>query len=436
MTDEARLTSGSEKDATHIIPTPEGPPPPPEPPNGGLTAWLSVFAAFLLFLIAWGPSTGFGTFQAFYQRNLLSSYSPSAISWIGTVNATFLISTGVLAGPLFDRGYVRQLMVLGCFMAVFGEMMLSLSTEYYQIMLSQGFCSGIGAGLLYVPTIAMISTTFTTKRALAMGLVTSGASVGGVLFPIIFIRLQPQIGFPWTVRVLAFIQLACATAAVSLLFIETPAPKPKPPRHLIDWQALKDHTFQAYCVANFLMFMAYFVPLFYVPFFASEALGTSTELSFYLLAVLNAVSAFGRIGSSLLSSKLGVSRVLLAAVIASMVLLFGWIGVNNLAGFVVFCILFGLFSGVLISANPVVVAHPVVSPTPSVIGTRLGMQWLATSLGVLVGAPIAGVLGADGSLESFHKLQAFSGAIMAGGILFLLVPLTAVWRYDQKHSTW
>ena len=433
MADETRLASSSEND-NHAASS-EGPTSPPPPPNGGLTAWLSVFAAFLLFLIAWGPSTGFGAFQEYYQRDLLASYSPSAISWIGTVNATFLISTGVLAGPLFDRGYVRQLMLLGCFMAVFGEMMLSLSTKYYQIMLAQGFCSGIGAGLVYVPTIAMVSTTFTTKRALAMGVVTSGASVSGVIFPIIFSRLEPRIGFPWTVRVLAFIQLASAMAGLGLLFIETPSPKPKPPRNLIDWQALKEHTFQAYCVANFLMFMAYFVPLFYVPFFASEALGTSTELGFYLLAVVNAVSAFGRIGSSLLSPTLGVSRVLLAAVVASTVLLFGWIGVHNLAGFVVFCILFGLFSGVLISANPVVVAHPVVSPTPSVIGTRLGMQWLATSLGVLVGAPIAGVLGADGSMESFHRLQAFSGAVMAGSILFLLVPLTAVWRYDKKHST-
>ena len=433
MADETRLASSNEKD-NHAASL-EGPTSVPPPPNGGLTAWLSVFAAFLLFLIAWGPSTGFGAFQEYYQRDLLASYSPSAISWIGTVNATLLISTGVLAGPLFDRGYVRQLMLLGCFMAVFGEMMLSLSTKYYQIMLAQGFCSGIGAGLVYVPSIAMVNTTFTTKRALAMGLVTSGASVSGVIFPIIFSRLEPRIGFPWTVRVLAFIQLASAIAGLGLLFIETPAPKPKPPRNLIDWQALREHTFQAYCVANFLMFMAYFVPLFYVPFFASEALGTSPELGFYLLAVLNAVSAFGRIGSSLLSPKLGVSRVLLAAVVASTVLLFGWIGVQNLAGFVVFCILFGLFSGVLISANPVVVAHPVISPTPSVIGTRLGMQWLATSLGVLVGAPIAGVLGADGSMDSFHRLQAFSGAVMAGSILFLLVPLTAVWRYDKKHST-
>ncbi len=155
---------------------------PPQPPNGGTPAWLSTFAAFLLFLISWGPSTGFGAFQNYYQQDLLADYSPSTIAWIGTVNATLLISSGVIAGPLFDRGYVHHLMGLGCFMAVLGEMMLSLSTKYYQIMLSQGFCSGIGSGLLYVPSIALVNTMFTTKRGVAMGIVTSGASLGMALF--------------------------------------------------------------------------------------------------------------------------------------------------------------------------------------------------------------------------------------------------------------
>ncbi|TAQ89916.1 hypothetical protein B7494_g1762 [Chlorociboria aeruginascens] len=405
--------------------------PPPQPPNGGTVAWLFVVAAFLLFVITWGPSAGAGAFQDYYQRELLAQYTPSAISWIGTVNATFLISTGVLAGPLFDRGYVRHLMLLGSFMVVFGQMMLSLSTKYYQVMLSQGFCIGIGAGLIYVPAIAMVNTQFTTRRAIAMGLVTSGAS--GVLFPIIFIRLQPRVGFPWTIRVLAFIQLACCLVALPLLFLGKAPPRPKNPRSIIHWEALKEYTFSAYAVANFLLFMGYFIPIFYVPFFAIQALGTSLELGFGLLAVLNGASAFGRIGSSLMSRKLGASRLLVSAVAISSVMLFGWIGVHNLAGFVVFCIFFGLFSGVLISANPVVVAHPVISPTPSVIGTRLGMQWFATSLGVLVGAPIAGALGADGSMGAFHKLQGFAGAAMAGGVLFLLVPLTAVWKYDKNQ---
>lgn len=219
--------------------------------------------------------------------------------------------------------------------------------------------------------------------------------------------------------------------ALPLLFTGKAPPKPKVLRSLVHWDAFKEVPFSAYCVANFLVFMAYFIPLFYAPFFAIEVLQTSAELGFGLLAVINGASAFGRLGSSILAPKIGASKTLPFVVIASLLLLFGWIGVESLAGFVVWCVLFGVFSGVLISANPVVVAHHVISPSSSVIGTRLGMQWFATALGVLVGAPIAGVLGSDGSAASFRRLQGFSGAIMSGGFLFLLVPLFAVWRYDS-----
>lgn len=69
-----------------------------------------------------------------------------------------------------------------------------------------------------------------------------------------------------------------------------------PPRKLIHWHAMKEWSFNAYGIANFLMFMAYFIPLFYVPAFASTALRSSTDLSFYMVSILNAGSAFGRIG--------------------------------------------------------------------------------------------------------------------------------------------
>ncbi|OJJ96368.1 hypothetical protein ASPACDRAFT_125932 [Aspergillus aculeatus ATCC 16872] len=407
----------------------------PAPPNGGLAAWSGVFASFLLFVTTWGFSTAFGAFQSYYQSDLLPTRSASQIAWIGTVNAFFLIATGIVAGPLFDRGYLHHLMIVGCFLTTLGLMMLSLSTEFFQVFLSQGVCCGLGSGLIYVPALSLVTTQFTTQRGIAVGLVTSGASVGGVIFPIIFIRLQPRIGFPWTVRTMGFIQLACSCIAVPLLLATTKT-RVAPPRQLIHWHALREWPFAAYAIANFLMFMAYFVPVFYVPAFATGALPTSTALSFYLVSVLNAGSALGRIGSALLTSssgKLRASHVLLASVLASAVILFGWVGIHHsVAGFVVFCVLFGIFSGVLISANPVVIAHPVVSPTPSVIGTRMGMQWFATSLGVLVGAPIAGVIeGHEGTGNAFLGLQLFSalGMVVAGA--FLVVPMVAIWRYDK-----
>lgn len=137
------------------------------PPDGGLHAWLKVLGAFLLYSNIWGFTLSFGAFQDYYQHHLLSSSTPSAISWIGTIQAYLLILIGVLSGPLFDRGYFRTMLFVGNFLVVFGIMMLSLATTYWQVMLSQGICMGMGAGLLYIPSLALVGVWFSKKRGKA-----------------------------------------------------------------------------------------------------------------------------------------------------------------------------------------------------------------------------------------------------------------------------
>lgn len=46
--------------------------------------------------------------------------------------------------------------------------------KYYQIYLSQGLGIGIGAGMLYVPAMAIQAHHWRARRALAMGIVVAG----------------------------------------------------------------------------------------------------------------------------------------------------------------------------------------------------------------------------------------------------------------------
>jgi hypothetical protein len=65
-------------------------------------------------------------------------------------------------------------MFVGCFLIVFGMMMLSLAKSYHEVFLAQALCVGLGAGLVYVPALAAISTQFTTRRPIAIGLASAG----------------------------------------------------------------------------------------------------------------------------------------------------------------------------------------------------------------------------------------------------------------------
>lgn len=40
---------------------------------------------------------------------------------------------GLATGPLVDVGYLRPLIIAGSFLTVFGMMMTSLATSYYQV---------------------------------------------------------------------------------------------------------------------------------------------------------------------------------------------------------------------------------------------------------------------------------------------------------------
>lgn len=122
----------------------------------------------------------FGVFQNYYETVLLRHESSSNISWISTTCVFVVLSSGVLTGPLYDRGYYKKLLVLGASVEVFGLMMLSLSTNYYQLFLSQSICVGLGAGIVFTPSVAAAAACFTNPatRAKIMGLMAAMSSIG------------------------------------------------------------------------------------------------------------------------------------------------------------------------------------------------------------------------------------------------------------------
>lgn len=114
------------------------------PPNGGTLAWLQVVGAWCLFFNTWGILNTFGIFQTYYESGQLYTASSSDISWIGSIQAFLVLLVGAFIGPIYDRGYFRTLLLVGSFMIVFGFMMLSLCTTFWQCLLAQGFVIGIG----------------------------------------------------------------------------------------------------------------------------------------------------------------------------------------------------------------------------------------------------------------------------------------------------
>jgi MFS family permease len=292
-------------------------------------------------------------------------------------------------------------------------MMTSLAKEYWQVMLAQAFCIGIGNGLIFVPSVAILPSYFTTRKALANGLAASGSSFGGVIYPIVFRQLQQQVGFAWATRTLGFISLA--TCWFSVLVMK-PRVLPKQKRQLTDFAAFKELPYTLFCISMIFGFIGLYGPLYYIGNYAISEGITDENLGFYLLPIINAASIFGRIIPNFLADHVGPLNVLFPCAMIAGILALAWIGIHNLGGIIAFSLIYGFFSGGFVSLPPVAVVE--VTKDMSKIGTRMGQCFFLSAFGLLVGTPVSGAI--LSSTGDWLGVQLWSGlAIFVTGTLLL-----------------
>lgn len=188
---------------------------PGPPPDGGVKAWTQVAMGFLVLMTTWGWINSFGAFQTYYTLNL--PQSASTISWIGTVQNFLTFFIGALSGRLLDAGFYIPTLIVGVIIQILGIFMMSLSTQYWQLLITQGVMTGLGGGIFFTPSLGLVATYFSKKRAIALGMASTGNAVGGVLYPTVVRQLLPQLGFAWTVRVLGFINLAVLALVMAFM---------------------------------------------------------------------------------------------------------------------------------------------------------------------------------------------------------------------------
>jgi len=188
---------------------------PGPPPDGGLQAWAQVFCAWLAIMNTWGFVNSFGAFQTYYEKIL--PQSPSVISWIGSSQASLLFVGGLFSGRALDAGLFRPTAMLGIALQLVGIFTMSLAKSYWQLLLAQGVCTGMGGGIFYVPVMGLVSTYFDKKRGMAIGLVTSGNGLGGVIYPLVVRELLGKVGFGWTVRVFGFINVVSLATVIAFM---------------------------------------------------------------------------------------------------------------------------------------------------------------------------------------------------------------------------
>jgi MFS family permease len=392
------------------------------PPDGGTRAWLQVIGCIFMFFNVWGFTFAFGSFANYYKVTYIPNTSESAISWIGSIQAALLVTMGVVTGQLFDRGFFTSLIYTGAFLCIFAVTILSLCTEFYQILLAQGVCVGLGAGMVFTPSMALIARSFKQRRAIAMGVVACGAPTGGILYTLMFEQLIPKVGFSWTVRIMGFVVIALFALALPLLLWRSTNLGDigkGTTRKLVDYAAFTDLPFWGYALSTSFLFMGYLVPFYFIPSFAAVQLGSTQSVALYALITSQAASVPGRLMVATCAHKFGIMICWVICAGASAMVCLVWAGIDSMGGFFAFCALYGFFSGPLIPLPTSI--FPVVCPDTRLLGARLGMAQLFSAVANLIGPPVAGALlgvrkgSAREDRHHYLGVQLWAGLVMLVG---------------------
>jgi len=350
----------------------------------------------------------------------MTNKTPSDIAWIGSFEIALQFFLGIPVGMAFDAGYFHHLMIGGSFIYCFSLFMLSLAQpgQYYQIFLAQGVGMGVGLAMTFLPVLTVVAHHFDKRRGFAIGIMTSGASIGGIIFPIMLNQLIfSSQGFALGVR---------STAAVitGLLFIANLLMRTRPPilregdprvKRTPIMTLFKDLPYMTCIVSGVLLTLGIFYPIFYLQLFSIKH-GINQNLAFYIVSFINAGGFFGRLIPNFLSDKIGSYNVLIPASFACAALVLAILGVHNAAGAIIVALLYGSMNGAHISVTPALLSD--ISNDVGEVGIRMGLYFSFIAAAALFGQPISGALLTDDFV--WWRATLFNGICLIAGAVILM----------------
>ncbi|KAH7035556.1 major facilitator superfamily domain-containing protein [Microdochium trichocladiopsis] len=429
-------------------------------PEGGLEAWLVVFGSFCAMISVYGLINSAAIFESYFSNNQLKGYDSSTIGWIFSVYLFLVFFAGIQAGPIFDAYGPRWLVAVGSIMVVASQMLLSVSTEYYQILLTYSVLGGLGGALLNVPAYGVIAHFFKARRGLATGMAATSGSIGGIAFPFLFQATFPRLGFGWSTRISGFILLALAVPANLLVRSRLTPTKKKlklqqqqqqdvteqgtvtavtagPPSTkssvMPDWSLFKDSKYLLCCLGLWFMEWGIFIPLTFIVSYAADHKASSSSSShndtagpaYTLLALLNVGSFFGRFLPGFLADKVGrfnvivVTNGLCAATILGLWLPVAWVpaGPGADALLIVFVIVFGFMSGSNLGLFPVCIGQLCEARD---YGRFYSTALMLGSFGTLTSVPIGGALLSVGGGGGAASEQGWNALIVFAALSYFI----------------
>lgn len=175
--------------------------------RSGFRGWWIVGVAFATQAVSIGCSIG--TFSLFI-KSIVEEFGTS----YAEVNAGIAIMTvlmtgaGPIVGPMLDRRSIRGVMLIGAGLCSSSLLLLSFSSELWQLGLLFGVSLAVGVAMLGpLASATVVAKWFESKRGRALGIANMGAPAGPFFFAPLAGWLIDAVGWRSTLQVYAGLSL-------------------------------------------------------------------------------------------------------------------------------------------------------------------------------------------------------------------------------------
>ncbi|MCI4382338.1 hypothetical protein PGIGA_G00013810 [Pangasianodon gigas] len=175
------------------------------------SSWSIVLVSFVAQLLAFGSPQAVGVLYPEWLSTFQEGKSTTA--WVGSTVLGVGLITGPLCSACVDNFGARPVTIFSGVMVAGGLMLSAFAPNIIFLIFSYGIVVGLGCGLVYAATLTITCQYFDKRRGLALGIVTTGTSVGGFMYASMQRKLIEQYGLDGCLLIvgaLALHLIACA----------------------------------------------------------------------------------------------------------------------------------------------------------------------------------------------------------------------------------
>jgi MFS family permease len=402
--------------------------------SGFFYGWVIVAVATLALVVSNGLSIGgIPVFYKPMREDLVAAGTVAAggaesfVAFGATLTFFFAGVLSPVAGWLIQRFRLKTLMVVGCVLLGGALVAHALTSSPYVIYAARAVM-GVSLCLVGVlPSIVLVSNWFVRQRGLALGLLLTGTSIGGVVIPQIATPLITAYGWRTAMIAVSMLVWVVLLPAVLLLVKDRPAEIGAQP----DGEASATTASVSAASTGLTLAQALRTPLFWTlalcaaavfyPIFVSTQqfilqaakIGLSPRQASFGLSSLFFVSVLGKFLFGWLSDRFPPTRVMLAC---CLVMFASTLVLLNLTASTIFAFLipFGFgYGGTFVLLQRIAADYFGNREYPKILGVLIVIETVGASIGGLVTGRMADAAGGD-------YTQAFYAVIAVSGFAFLL----------------